>query len=174
MRRGNGLALKMGFWSVAVLIIALSSKGIVSYAGGQEASVGQQIDKELSVFFNSLSEFFADSMLLIIPDKSGAVLLVRTTDFASDSTKVINQEQVIPLDRLGSVLLEKTKGDANKASHLFLAAKENVDYKYIFQVVNRYEEALKLFPQHNTTKLNVTLWQPFATLNDLKGFKSTR
>jgi hypothetical protein len=137
------------------------SQQIIEPMGDIAASIFEYADK-----------FFLNSMVLIIPDKMGNVYLTKTTDFSSDSTKFLNQNRPIKLNKLSSVLLEETKGDINKAYYLLIIAQEDIPYKYILEVVNVYQESFNEVSNQDfdLTKFHLILFYSFKKFDELKGW----
>ncbi len=136
-------------------------------------NIEQNAVKEIGNFFDSIGQFFDDSMLIIVPNEQGHVYLVKTTDFSRNSTKVLEETKPILLDELKSELAKQGQENVTRVSHLFVVAQKEVKYDYLLRIVNTYLDSLKTFPKFNSLKFQLTLWGSFSNLNELKGSLGT-
>ena len=141
------------------------------YAEEVEKKDPSQLIVALGQTFESIHSFFDKAMVVIIPDASGKVMLGKMTDFSSDSTMFLQNATRIRLDEIGEHLIKQTRGNVEMAYHLFVVARADLPYEVLYDVVNRYQDGLKKFPEHNSLNFHVTLSQSFNSLEELKGFK---
>jgi hypothetical protein len=171
----KGLPLKLFF----MIIFILKSNLVCAEQDKQTILVERaltQVQKPsegfVASFYGYIDKLFISSMLIIIPDTKGSVYFSKTINFVSDSTKFLNQNRPIKLNKLSSVLLEETKGDINKAYYLLIIAQEDIPYKYILEVVNVYQESFNEVSNQDfdPTEFHLNLAYSFKKFDELKGW----
>ncbi len=138
---------KISVFFIALILIfetniCFSSEG-ESKTDGQVNAVITQITKQLNEGIEQITKTIESSIILVIPKADDIVYIVPGDEWNWEEENLYYSEYKTSLDNIEARL--KQIGDKGKTSYLYsviLYPKKDVKYDYLFEVTERYEDAV--------------------------------